>query len=93
MNIFVTKLNYETQETTLKEVFEEFGEVSSVKIITDKATGRSKGYAFIEMPDDEQGENAIDKLNDTELDGRKIVVKKSEPKDSNNNRRYNHKRN
>lgn len=85
MNIFVAKLNYATQEDLLREVFEEYGEVSSAKIIMDKFTGRSKGFGFVEMPDDTAAQAAIDSLNDTELDGRNIVVKKARPKESNDN--------
>lgn len=87
MNIFVAKLNYDTEESALKEAFEVFGEVNSVKIISDKFSGRSKGYGFVEMPDDEEGLAAISQLNETELDGRTIIVKKAKPKEDNN--RYN----
>jgi RNA recognition motif-containing protein len=83
MNIFVTKLNYETQESTLRELFEEYGDVSSVKIIMDKLTGRSKGYGFVEMPNDSQALSAIENLNETEVNGRVIVVKKANPKEEN----------
>lgn len=86
MNIFVAKLNYETREDHVKHLFEEFGEVESVKIITDKFTGKSKGFGFIEMPNDEEGQNAISALNDNEVDGRNIVVKKAEPRSNNNSR-------
>ncbi len=92
MNIFVAKLNYETQEASLKEAFEVFGEVSSVKIIMDKFSSRSKGFGFVEMPDDEEGMSAINSLNESELDGRSIVVKKARPKENNDgqNRRGNY---
>ena len=83
MNIFVAKLNFDTREDHLKEVFEEFGEVTSAKIIMDKFTGRSKGFGFIEMPNDEEGQNAINDLNESDLDGRNIVVKKAEPRENN----------
>jgi len=82
MNIFVAKLNFDTQEQDLQEAFEEFGEVSSVKIIMDKFTGRSKGFGFVEMPDDDAARNAIEDLNDREFDGRTIVVKKAEPREN-----------
>jgi len=82
MNIFVAKLNFDTHESDLREAFEEFGEVESVKIITDKFSGRSKGFGFVEMPDDEAARNAINDLNDTEFDGRTIVVKKAEPREN-----------
>jgi len=84
MNIFVAKLDYDTQEGDLREAFEAFGEVSSVKIIMDKFTGRSKGYGFVEMANEDEGNEAINNLNDSEMDGRTIVVKKSRPKESNN---------
>jgi len=82
MNIFVAKLNYDTQEGDLQDAFEEYGDVDSAKIIMDKFTGRSKGFGFVEMPNDEEGQNAINGLNDTELDGRRIVVKEAEPREN-----------
>lgn len=82
MNIFVTKLSYQTKEDQLQSLFEQFGEVSSVKIIYDKFEGRSKGFGFVEMDNDEEAQQAINALNETELDGRTIVVKKSEPRKS-----------
>lgn len=82
MNIFVTKLSYQTKEDQLQSLFEQFGEVSSVKIIYDKFEGRSKGFGFVEMDNDEEAQKAINALNETELDGRTIVVKKSEPRKS-----------
>jgi RNA recognition motif-containing protein len=80
MNIFVAKLNYDTSDDTLLAAFEEFGTVDSAKVIFDRATGRSKGFGFVEMPNDSEGANAINGLNETELDGRRIVVKEAEPK-------------
>ena len=80
MNIFCAKLNYDTQEDDLRSAFESFGEVDSVKIIMDKFSGRSKGYGFVEMPNEDEGQAAIDGLNDTELQGRTIVVKKANPR-------------
>lgn len=80
MNIFVAKLNYSTSEDTLREAFEEFGDVKSVKIIMDRDTGRSKGFGFVEMHNNEDGVEAIQELNDCEIDGRRIAVKKAEPK-------------
>ncbi len=84
MNIFIAKLDYNTKEDSLKEVFEAFGEVSSVKIIMDKYTGRSKGFGFVEMPDDTEAMSAISSLDESELDGRPIVVKKAKPKEDYN---------
>lgn len=80
MNIFVTRLNYDTDEETVRSLFEQYGTVDSAKIIFDKFTGRSKGYAFVEMSDKTAGNQAIAALNDTEVDGRTIVVKEAEPR-------------
>ena len=86
MNIFVAKLNFDTRESELQDAFEEYGAVDTVKIIMDKFTGRSKGFGFVEMANDDEAQNAIDGLNDVELDGRTIVVKKAEPRESRDNR-------
>jgi len=82
MNIFVAKLNFKTLEADLERAFAQYGQVSSVKIIMDKETGRSKGFGFVEMPNDDEARNAIDGLNEKELDGRVIVVKPANPKPS-----------
>ncbi len=82
MNIFVAKLNFDTTEDTLRGAFEEFGEVSSCSIVMDKFTGRSKGFGFVEMPNDDEGQKAIDALNETDFDGRTIVAKVAEPRES-----------
>ncbi len=74
MNIYIGNLHYNVNEEELKEIFKEYGEVMSVTIITDKYTGRSKGFGFIEMLNDEEASKAIDNLNGTELRGRKIIV-------------------
>jgi RNA recognition motif-containing protein len=80
MNIFVAKLNFKTRTEDLQKAFEQFGEVSSVKIIKDRDTGRSKGYGFVEMPNDSEAQAAINGLNEKELDGRTIIVKPANPK-------------
>ena len=82
MNIFVAKLNYDSRESDLEQAFEAYGAVDSVKIITDKFTGRSKGFGFVEMPNDDEAQAAINGLNDQEFDGRTIVVKKAEPREN-----------
>ena len=82
MNIFVARLNYDTQESDLQYAFEEFGAVDSAKIIMDRGTGRSKGFGFVEMPNDDEANEAIRELNDQDLDGRTIVVKEAEPRGS-----------
>ena len=80
MNIFVGSLPFSVEEADLRGYFEEYGTVESVKIISDKFTGRSKGFGFVEMPDDAEAQKAIDELNGGTIEGRKIVVNKSEPK-------------
>ena len=84
MNIFVAKLNFSTDSEALREVFEQFGEVKSANVITDKETGRSKGFGFVEMPNDDEGDAAIKALDNSDLDGNTVVVKKAEPKGSTN---------
>ena len=86
MNIFVARLNFDTIESDLQSAFEAYGAVDSVKIITDKFTGKSKGFGFVEMPNDEEAQEAINALNDTDMDGRTIVVKKAEPRENRDNR-------
>jgi len=78
MNIFIGSLPFSYEENELKELFEEYGEVSTVKIISDKFTGRSKGFGFVEMPDDSAAKKAIQELNGAEVGGRKIVVNVAE---------------
>ena len=80
MNIFVGSLPFKIEESELQEIFEEYGEVASVKIITDRATGRSKGFGFVEMPNEEEAKKAIEELNNAEIEGRTIVVNKAEEK-------------
>ncbi len=80
MNIYIGNLSYEVTEEDLKQAFETFGEVESVKIIKDKYTDRSKGFGFIEMPDDAGAQSAIDDLNDTEIKGRTLKVNKARPR-------------
>ena len=78
MNIFVAKLNFRTSNEDLQAAFEQFGEVTSAKVIMDRETGRSKGYGFVEMADHESGRKAVDTLDGAELDGATIVVKEAE---------------
>jgi RNA recognition motif-containing protein len=84
MNIFVAKLNFKTKKEDLERAFSQFGEVSSAKVVTDRDTGRSKGFGFVEMPNDSEALAAIDGLNEKELDGRVIVVKPANPKPAGN---------
>lgn len=80
MNIFVSNLSFKIQQDTLQELFQNFGEVSSCKIVTDKFSGRSRGFGFVEMSNDVEGQKAIDGLNDQEVDGRNISVSVAKPK-------------
>ncbi len=80
MNIYVGNLPYNVVEDDLREIFEEYGEVASVKIISDKLSGRSKGFGFVEMDDDQEAKKAIEELNNAELSGRNIKVNESRPK-------------
>ncbi len=77
MNIYVGSLNFKMQEAELREIFEEYGEVSSAKIIFDKYSGKSKGFGFVEMPDDGEAKKAIKELNGKEVSGRNIIVNES----------------
>ncbi|MGB0929861.1 MAG: RNA recognition motif domain-containing protein, partial [Chitinophagales bacterium] len=82
MNIFVAKLNFDTTEEDLRDLFEEFGAVDTVKIVMNRDTGRSKGFGFVEMPNDDEAGAAIEELNECEFDHRTIVVKKAEPREN-----------
>jgi RNA recognition motif-containing protein len=92
MNIFVGSLPFSIDEADLRESFEAYGTVDSVKIITDKFTGRSKGFGFVEMPNDDDAQKAIDELNGATVQGRAIVVNKSEPKPEGERRSFNNNR-
>ncbi len=80
MNIYVGNLPFNLGEEDLKEIFEEYGEVSTTKIIADKFSGRSKGFGFVEMDNDEEANNAIKELNNAEISGRNIKVNESKPR-------------
>ena len=86
MNIYISNLSYRLKDEDLKSVFEEYGEVTSAKIITDKFSGRSKGFGFVEMPNDDEAQAAIDGLNGKELMGKVLTVNVAKPKTENNNR-------
>jgi RNA recognition motif-containing protein len=80
MNIYVGNLHFSVTEDELKDIFSAFGEVSSVNILTDKFSGQSKGFGFIEMPDNSQADAAIKGLNKSTLKGRNIKVNQAEPR-------------
>ena len=87
MNIFVAKLDFSTTSEDLRSAFEQYGEVSSAKVVDDKFTGKSKGFGFVEMPNDDEANDAIGALNDSEMAGKTIVVKEADPKEENPRRR------
>lgn len=78
MNIFVAKLDYGVNSEELKEVFEAYGTVNSCNVIIDRETGRSKGFGFVEMENEDEAQRAISSLDNSQLNGRGIVVKKAE---------------
>jgi RNA recognition motif-containing protein len=80
MNIFAANIERKVTEEALLELFQQYGEVSSLKLIKDRDTGVSKGYAFVEMPNDEEAQKAIDALNETDLEGRTLAVNEARPK-------------
>lgn len=80
MNLYVGNLSYNINEDQLTRTFEEYGTVKSVRLVTDRETGRARGFGFVEMGDKSAGLNAIDGLNDKELDGRRLVVNEAKPK-------------
>ena len=89
MNIYIGNLDYKVSEEDLKGLFEVYGNVSETKIITDKFSGRSKGFGFVTMENNADGKKAIDELNGTTLENRQIVVNEArDKKESNNRRRY-----
>lgn len=86
MNIYVGNLDFKVNEKDLEEIFKEFGTVNSSKIITDKYSGRSKGYGFIEMEDQQEAEHAISELNGATVENRNIIVNEAKPRKDNFNR-------
>src|ERR1700742_2643188 len=86
MNIFVGSLPFSLEEADLRELFEAYGEVSTVKLISDRETGRSKGFGFVEMPDDENAQKAITGLNGADVKGRSIAVSQAKEKKPNDRR-------
>ncbi|MBS3808670.1 MAG: RNA-binding protein [Desulfobacterales bacterium] len=79
MNIYVGNLSYNVSEDGLKDIFTEFGEVESAKIIADRYTGRSKGFGFVEMPSNSEADQAIKALNGKAVDGRSMKVNPADP--------------
>lgn len=88
MNIFVAGLNFKANDADLAGLFEEYGEISSAKVIMDRHTGRSKGYGFVEMEDNAAAEKAIAELNEAEFDGRRISVSEARPREERPRREF-----
>lgn len=80
MNIYIGNLNYKLTEDEIRKTFEQFGTVSSVKLITDRDTGKAKGFGFVEMQNDEEARSAISSLSGSELQGREMVVNEARPR-------------
>jgi len=81
MNIFISNLNYNTVESELQALFENYGEVESAKIITDKETGRSRGFGFVEMPNNDEALKAIEELNQREFKAKVLNVSEARPRE------------
>ena len=81
MNIYISNLSFNVTDDDLRDYFTEYGEVSSAKVIMDKFTGKSRGFAFVEMPDDEVAKKAIEELDGATVDGRVIGVSVAKPRE------------
>lgn len=81
MNIYVSNLSFNTSDAELSELFSAFGEVSSAKVITDRETGRSRGFGFVEMPSEDEGKDAMTGLNNKEVEGRAMSVSVAKPRE------------
>lgn len=81
MNIYVSNLGFSVQDADLKQLFAQYGEVSSSKVIMDKLTNQSRGFGFVEMPDDAAAQTAINELNGSSVDGRSIKVTEARPRE------------
>lgn len=92
MNIYVSSLSFNTKSESLQELFAAYGEVTSANVINDRETGKSRGFGFIEMPNDTEAQNAISALNGTEFEGKTINVSVARPKTERSNSDYNNNR-
>ena len=94
MNIYISNLSYGVNDADLNQLFSEYGEISSAKVIMDRETGRSRGFGFVEMTNDAEGQKAINELHEAEYDGKVINVTVARPRTerSNNSRGFNSNR-
>ena len=81
MNIYISGLSYNVNDADLNDLFKEYGEISSARVITDRETGRSRGFGFVEMNNEEEGQKAINELNEAEYDGKVISVSVARPRE------------
>lgn len=88
VNLFVGNLAYTTTEDSLKSMFEQIGEVASARVVTDRDSGRSKGFGFVEFASEDDNQKAVDQLNGKELDGRNITVDIARPKEDRPRRNF-----
>jgi RNA recognition motif-containing protein len=88
MNIYVGNLPYAVNRDGLRELFAPYGEVATARIVIDRDNNRSKGFGFVEMPDNEQARQAVEALNGQEVDGRKIVVNEARPREERPRREF-----
>lgn len=88
MNIYIGNLDYEITETDLRDAFSEFGNVAKASVIMDKFSGRSKGFGFVEMTNDEEANEAISSLNESKLGSRNIKVNEAKPREERSSSRY-----
>lgn len=92
MNIFIAGLSYKVNDADLSNLFEEYGTITTAKVIVDRESGRSKGYGFVEMEDEEAANKAIAELNGAEYDGRTISVSEAKPRQERPRREFNNNR-
>ena len=81
MNIFISNLSWAIKDGDLRELFAEYGEITSAKVIMDRETGKSRGFGFVEMPNEEEGKKAIEELDKAEYDGKVITVNVAKPRE------------
>ncbi len=92
MNIYVANLSFRIQDENLKSIFEEYGAVSTAKVIMDRETGKSRGFGFVEMPNLEEANKAITELNNAEWDGKVLKVTEARPKQPRSNNNFSQRR-